>query len=83
MERHSRRTENWFDTVILTGKNRPRNLLLSTRRKRTAAESELGSERMCPKCGSNHIQSTLIDDSDPKQPIIHCVCESCDLEWVE
>jgi len=34
---HSRKTENWFDTVILTVKNRPRNLLQSTRKRRTHA----------------------------------------------
>jgi formate dehydrogenase maturation protein FdhE len=39
--------------------------------------------KMCPKCSSNRINSVLIDDTDPKQPIIHCVCENCGTEWVE
>ena len=38
---------------------------------------------MCPKCSSNRIESVIIDDTDVKQPIIHCVCESCGSEWVE
>jgi formate dehydrogenase maturation protein FdhE len=80
MVRLSRKTENWFDTVTPTVKNRPKDSLLSTGKKRTAAE---GSKDMCPKCGSNKVSATIVDETDPKQPIIHCICESCDLEWVE
>jgi len=79
MVRPSRRTENWFDTVILTVKNRPRNLLLSTRKRRTHAER---SDTLCPKCDSNKVCGVVIDD-DPHQPIIHYVCEACGTEWVE
>ena len=80
MVRRSRRTENWFDTVILTEKNRPRNLLLSTRKRQIDDER---SEPMCPKCGSTNVDGVIIDDENPKQPIIHFVCENCDMEWVE
>jgi len=80
MVRPSRRTENWFDTVILTVKNRPRNLLLSTRKRQTNAER---SDIVCPKCGSTAVDGIIVDDENPKQPIIHFVCESCGQEWVE
>jgi len=79
MERHSRRMENWFDIVILTVKNRPRNLLLSTRKRQTNA---VRSDFMdCPRCGSNRGSAVEIDDHEP--PIVHFTCESCDMEWVE
>jgi formate dehydrogenase maturation protein FdhE len=79
MGRLSGKTENWFDTVILTVKNLPRNLLLSTRKRRTHAER---SDTLCPKCESNKVVGVVIDD-DPIQPIIHFVCEACGTEWVE
>jgi len=80
MVRLSRRTENWFDTVILTVKNRPRNLLLSTRKRQINA---VRSDIMCPKCGSTKMDIYIVDDSNPKQPIVHCCCELCGTEWVE
>jgi DNA-directed RNA polymerase subunit RPC12/RpoP len=79
MERHSRKTGNWFDTVILTVLHRPKNLLLSTRKRRTNAErSDIVS---CPYCGSNQVHAAVVD---PEPPIIvHHVCERCSKEWVE
>jgi len=79
MVRLSRKTENWFDTVIQTVKNRPRNLLLSTRKRLIDDER---SDSMCPKCESNNVVAVVID-KDEKQPIIHYVCERCGTEWVE
>jgi uncharacterized Zn finger protein len=37
---------------------------------------------MCPKCSSNKIAGVVIED-DPKQPIVHYLCEACGYEWVE
>jgi len=80
MVRPSRRMENWFDIDILTVRNRPRNLLLSTRKRQIDDER---SDSMCPKCGSTAVDGVIVDDENPKQPIIHFVCESCGTEWVE
>ncbi len=80
MVRLSRRTENWFDIDILMVRDRPRNLLLSTRKRQTNA---VRSDNVCPKCGSSKVNGCIIDDENPKQPIIHFVCEACDMEWVE
>ncbi len=80
MVRPSRKTENWFDTVIPTVKNRPRNLCSSTRKRQTNA---VRSDIVCPKCGSHSVEGIIVDDVDPKQPIIHYICESCGTEWVE
>jgi len=35
------------------------------------------------KCGSTAVDGVIVDDENPKQPIIHFVCESCGTEWVE
>jgi len=75
-----RKTANLFDTVILTVRNRPRNLLPLIRSERK--HDVHGSEMMCPKCDSNKVIGVIVDESDT-QPIIHFVCEACGMEWVE
>ena len=37
---------------------------------------------MCPKCESNLVKSTVVDQSD-NQVIVHFICEQCGMEWVE
>jgi formate dehydrogenase maturation protein FdhE len=79
MARLSRKTEKWSDIDTPTVLNRPKNLLLSTRKRQTSDEV---SDIVCPKCSSNNVIGVIIDE-DEKQPIIHFVCEQCAMEWVE
>ena len=36
----------------------------------------------CPKCGSNHVGTVLVDMRN-EEPLVHCHCISCEMEWVE